>query len=247
MKDLHTYGTVVRARGGSPSTTRPPTARAPFDANAAAKAAGARRSSVPRTASFRPGAGFREFFFDRDGRHRQLDTRGGAAFGGFGGVFRLDQHDPSADTGTLRLFSAATRTTPASTTSPFLTQNAVAVVEDPGDTLHTQRERARLRLAVRRRADYSAAPRRCASSPRAATRRRRSTRAALAARRASRTTATTRSPASTSPTATRRSAACSARKRPHLFQTTAGASFWTQQHGDNMTFEIRSDRHDRTG
>src|SRR3954471_1971906 len=74
----------------------------PFDANAAAKAKLGTPFKRPENGAFHPGSKFREFFFDETG-DTDWRTEAGAAFGGFGGVFKLTQKSPSASTGTLTL------------------------------------------------------------------------------------------------------------------------------------------------
>ncbi len=85
--------------------TRVDTSGLPFNANAAAKAAGATPFKRPENGQFRPGSGFREFYLDATG-DTDATSRANAGFGGWGGVYRLVQSAPGADTGRLNLFYA---------------------------------------------------------------------------------------------------------------------------------------------
>ncbi len=91
-----------------------------FDANALAKAAGATPFKRPENGQFRPGSNFQEYFFDETGDTNALSIAN-ADFGGWGGVLKLTQANPTANTGKLSLVYRATRHTPASTTSPSST------------------------------------------------------------------------------------------------------------------------------
>ena len=156
---------------------------------------------------------FREFFFTETG-----DTN--ALTAGRLGRRRLRRHlqahpeHPGDDHGhALPLLPRRRRRTPASTTSRSCTRGPRARRSRTRATaLHTPAQRARLRLAVRRRTPTTRIRRtsRSGSSPQG-----RDASATIDSRsaglvRASTTTATTRSPASTSRTATRRWAASSA-------------------------------------
>ncbi len=85
-----------------------------FDATAAAKAADATPLKRPENGVFRPGTGFKEFYFTETGDTSTSSTLPGA----YGGVFRISQKSASADTGRISIAASATRSTPASTTSP---------------------------------------------------------------------------------------------------------------------------------
>ena len=194
----------------------------------------------PENGQFRPGTGFREFFFDETG-----DTD--AADRGRRGVRRLRRRleadarrGPSRNGHARALLSRRHRPQRASTTARSGDSDHVVFVEDAGDTLHAQRNALDSALAVRRdgRLLQPGATSRCGSSPEgrdaSATHR-------LGARRArataSRTRATTRSPGSTSPTATRRVGGILGAKIPRPFED-GWRVFYTQQHGDNVTWEI---------
>ncbi len=110
----------------------------PFNANAAAKAAGATPFKRPENGVFRPGSRFREFFFTETGDTNAL-TEAGGSFGGFGGIFRLSQRGPSADEGSLTLFYLGDVAHTGLDNIAFWDRDHLVAVEDAGDALHTQR------------------------------------------------------------------------------------------------------------
>ena len=191
---LHTYGKRVRHEAGSPSTTRPSTAPRRSTRTLAAKAANGTPFKRPENGALPAGREFRSSTSTRPATPTRPARRTTAPAAG-GSVFKLTQSDPSANTGKLRLFYKGDQAHAGFDNVAFLSRDLITFVEDAGDTLHGQRERARLRLPVRRdRRDYSnPATSRSAGWPKAATPRRRSTPPTPAS---ARTTATTRSPAS---------------------------------------------------
>jgi len=110
----------------------------PFDANAAAKAKLGTPFKRPENGQFHPGSKFKEFFFDETG-DTDSRTEAGSAFGGFGAVFKLSQKGPSSNTGTLTLLYLGDIVHTGFDNCAFLTKNQIVFVEDAGDTLHTQR------------------------------------------------------------------------------------------------------------
>ena len=137
-KALHTYGTSFRTDWVTVHDTAVDGA-AVFDANAAAKRAGATPFKRPENGVFRPGMGFTQFFFTETG-DTDNRTEAGTRYGGFGAIFELVQDDgPSASSGRLRLFFNADPDHGGFDNIQFLTRNRVLAVEDAGDTLHTQR------------------------------------------------------------------------------------------------------------
>jgi hypothetical protein len=128
--DLHTYGTSFRTTwvDVASGTTS-------VDATASAKAAGATPLKRPENGVFRPGTGFREFYFTETGDTSTASTLPGA----YGGVFRLAQKDPSADAGTISIVSVGDREHAGFDNITFAGKDALLVVEDAGDTLHRQR------------------------------------------------------------------------------------------------------------
>ncbi len=154
-QDLHTYGRTFATTWVTLHDTAVD-GTTPFNANAAAKAAKATPFKRPENGQFQPGSGFRTFLFDETG---DTDNRSQAIpdLGGFGGVQRLDQASPSADTGTLRLFYKGDEAHVGLDNVTFLSRNKVTFVEDAGDTLHTQRNALDSAYVLDTRVDYSAA------------------------------------------------------------------------------------------
>jgi len=136
-QDLHTYGSVFKSRWVTLHDTATD-GSAPFDANALAKAKGATPFKRPENGMFRPGTGFREFYFDETG-DTNSNSAANAGFGGFGGVLRLTQRDPSADKGEVTMVYAGDLAHTGFDNLTFLSRSDLAVVEDAGDTLHAQR------------------------------------------------------------------------------------------------------------
>jgi hypothetical protein len=137
VADLHTYGTTFATKWVTVHDTAVD-GTATFDANAAAKAANATPFKRPENGIFRPGGGFREFYFTETG-DTNTATAAGAAYGGFGGIFKLKQDGPRATTGTLSLFFLGDVAHSGFDNIAFLNRNTVVAVEDDGDTAHTQR------------------------------------------------------------------------------------------------------------
>ncbi len=151
--DLHTYGKVFDTHWVTIHDTAVD-GTAPFDANAAAKAKLATPFKRPENGQFRPGSGFREFFFDETGDTNSL-TEAGAGFGGFGSVLKLVQKSPSATDGKLRLFYLSDVTHSGFDNVAFLSRDHVVFVEDAGDGLHTQRNALDSGYVFDVRLDYS--------------------------------------------------------------------------------------------
>jgi hypothetical protein len=139
MKDLHTYGNRFRTKWVTVHDTATD-GFAAFDANLAAKSALATPFKRPENGVFRPGADhrFSEFFFTETG-DTNLNTGAGSNFGGFGAVYRLVQGGPGAATGALVPFYVGDSAHSGFDNIAFLDDKQVLVVEDAGDTLHTQR------------------------------------------------------------------------------------------------------------
>jgi hypothetical protein len=136
MQDLHTYGVVFDTKW----VTIHDTAKdgfAPFDANALAKAAGATPLKRPENGQFRPGSRFCEFYFDETGDTNALTEA--ADYGGFGAILKLTQAGPSANVGHLTMFYKGDVAHTGLDNVAFWSVNEVVFVEDAGDTLHTQR------------------------------------------------------------------------------------------------------------
>ncbi len=135
--DLHTYGSKFTTRWVTLHDTATE-GTVGFDANALAKAKGATPFKRPENGMFRPNTGFREFYFDETG-DTNLNSAANAGFGGFGSLLRLTQDRPPADTGQLTMVYAGDQAHTGFDNMTFLGATDLAVVEDAGDTLHTQR------------------------------------------------------------------------------------------------------------
>jgi hypothetical protein len=117
----------------------------PFNANTLAKAANGTPFKRPENGLFRPGSGFKQFFFSETGDTNATATENGdkltgaGGSGGWGAVQRLTQTTPSANSGKLSLFFLCNENVTGLDNNAFLSQNKVTFVEDAGDTLHQQR------------------------------------------------------------------------------------------------------------
>jgi len=110
---------------------------AEFDANAAAKAAGATPFKRPENAQFLPGSGFKTFFFTVTG---DTSTASGnvaalAARGAWGAIFRADLDD-SGETGKVSAVFLGDSDHAAFDNLAFASARFLLVGEDRGDSLH---------------------------------------------------------------------------------------------------------------
>jgi hypothetical protein len=127
---------------------------APFDANALAKAAHATPFKRPENGQFQPGTSFKTFFFDETG-DTNADSPENSDAGGWGGVQKLTQDSPTADTGKLTLFYQGDEAHTGLDNVTFLTSRLVTFVEDAGATLHKQRNALDSGYVFDTRSDYS--------------------------------------------------------------------------------------------
>lgn len=133
---LHTYGKTFKTRWLTIHDTATE-GNAPFTAGPLAKAAGATPFKRPENGVFQPGTEFENYFFDETG-----DTNKESAEnenGGWGSIFEISQSSPTANAGTLRLFYKGDESHASFDNVTFLSRNSVTFVEDAGDTLHQQR------------------------------------------------------------------------------------------------------------
>src|SRR5262245_42936621 len=135
---LHTPGTEWPARWVTVHDTAVNGAAA-FNANAAAKAAGATPFKRPENAQFLPGSGFNTFFFDPTG-----DTDAGSgnqpalsARGAWGSIFRVDFAGENP-VGTISIFYRGDSAHAAFDNLAFSDERTLLAAEDRGDTLHGQ-------------------------------------------------------------------------------------------------------------
>jgi hypothetical protein len=112
---------------------------ASFDANAAAKTAGATPFKRPENAAFLPGSGFRTFFFCPTG---DTDATSGntpdlAARGSWGSIFRVDLRE-NRNSGRISIFVLGDAAHASFDNLTFADTNTLMATEDRGDTLHAQ-------------------------------------------------------------------------------------------------------------
>ena len=127
---------------------------APFNANALAHAADGTTFKRPENGRFRPGAGFRDYYFDETGDTNATSPENENQ-GGWCSIFKLSQNHPGASSARLSIFYRCTGTTAGFDNTTFLSHNIVAFVEDAGDTLHGQRNALDSGWAFDVTADYS--------------------------------------------------------------------------------------------
>jgi hypothetical protein len=136
-RDLHTPGTDFVTHWVTIHDTDTD-GTAPFSANALAKAAHATPFKRPENGVFEPGIGFKRFFFTETGDTNAL-TEAGSTYGGFGSLQEIVQPKPSANSGHLHVVWQGDVAHTGLDNITFVSRHQVAVVEDAGDTLHTQR------------------------------------------------------------------------------------------------------------
>jgi hypothetical protein len=136
VRDLHTYGLTFATRWVTIHDTADGTE--PFSANAAAKAAGGTPFKRPENGVFRPAVGFKDFVFTETG-DTNVATEAGSLGGGFGALFMVSQKKPNADTGTLHLVYRGDVQHTGLDNISFLGKNQVLAVEDAGAGVHTAR------------------------------------------------------------------------------------------------------------
>jgi secreted PhoX family phosphatase len=133
---LHKYGTSYPTKWIDLVATDSTTPLPGPDLNALAKAKGATPFKRPENGVFRPGTRFAEFYFDETG---DTDNRtSAAASGGFGALFELVQ-SPAGDDGRISILYNGDQTHAGFDNVAFFSKDQLAAVEDAGDTLHTQR------------------------------------------------------------------------------------------------------------
>jgi hypothetical protein len=86
---------------------------------------------------FRPGTRFGEFYFVETG-DTNANSVANADAGGWGGIFRLSQNGPSAGTGRVNLVASGDVEHTAFDNVSFASRDLLLVVEDRGDGLHAQ-------------------------------------------------------------------------------------------------------------
>ena len=149
---LHSYGNVLSTRWVTIHDTAVD-GTAPFNANTAAKAKNGTPFKRPENGVFRPGSKFGEFFFTETGDTNATSVEN--PIGGWGSLFRLQQSSPLASTGTISVFYKSDQAHSGFDNIAFLSKNKLGVVEDAGDTLHSQRNALDSGYAFDVTADYS--------------------------------------------------------------------------------------------
>ncbi|MFZ2726323.1 MAG: alkaline phosphatase PhoX [Methylococcaceae bacterium] len=232
-KDLHTYKKSFKTAWVTIHDTDIDGFVA-FDATAAAKTANATPFKRPENGVFRPSAAnpFTQFFFTETGDTNK-DSQAGSAYGGYGAVFSLTQVNPAADTGTLRLFYLGDLEHSGFDNIAFLSTNQLLVVEDASDTVHAQRNGLDSGYAFNLAVDYSTGtkPVRFLAEGRDASATLDSATAGLNANGDNEITGIHVSNGDASV------AGLLGSQNPTPFKK-GWRVFWTQQHGDNNTFEI---------
>jgi hypothetical protein len=134
---LHTYGKTFKTRWVTIHDTAVD-GNVPFVAIDLAKAAKATPFKRPENGLFQPGSHFTKFFFAGTGDTNATSPENGAA-GGWGSIMKLTQSGPSAGTGTLSMLYLGDEAHSGLDNVAFLSREAISFVEDAGDTLHAQR------------------------------------------------------------------------------------------------------------
>ena len=134
LKDLHTYGLKFDAVWVTIHDTAKD-GTVPFNAIALAKTAKATPFKRPENGQFRPGTNFSEFYFDETG-DTDNRTQAGTTYGGFGAIYKLQMN---GDSGTLSLVYNGDQVHAGFDNCSFWDADHIVFVEDAGDTLHTQR------------------------------------------------------------------------------------------------------------
>ena len=141
MKDLHTYGNSFDTHWLTIHDTKVD-GTSMFSASLLAKTKGGTPFKRPENGQFRPASGFTEFVFTETGDTNATSGANGpsgAGLGGWGGLFRLSQVDPSSDNGKLRPFFLGDLAHTGLDNITFLDRNNVIAVEDAGDGIHAAR------------------------------------------------------------------------------------------------------------
>lgn len=136
LKDLHTYGSSFSTSWVTVHDTATD-GDTPFCSTEAAAAKNATAFKRPENGVFRPGTEFGEFYFTETG-DTNATSPANAEHGGWGGVFRLSQKGPSANSGTLTLALLGDEEHTGLDNLSFAGKNQLLVVQDAGDGLHTQ-------------------------------------------------------------------------------------------------------------
>lgn len=134
---LHSFGTSYPIKWVTIHTSKAGDTAA-FDANAAAKAAGATPFKRPENLAWLPGSNFGTFFFCPTGDTNAIAGENPelAARGAYGAIFRVDLG--AKDSGVISIFILGDREHNSFDNIAFSDSNSLLAAEDRGDTLHDQ-------------------------------------------------------------------------------------------------------------
>jgi hypothetical protein len=248
---LHQYGTTFTTKWIDINTTTSATPLPGADDNALAKAAGATPFKRPENSAFRPRSNFRELYFDETGDTDNRTCAGGGpapnpnlpacttpnVTGGFTTIFKLIQ-SPTSNTGSISVFYNGDQAHAGFDNVAFFSKDLIAFVEDAGDTLHTQRNALDSAYLFDVTKDYShgAQPLRFLAEGRDASATVDSGLSGSSGFQNDGDNEITGIYVSDGDTSTQGLLGKSA---PKLFQQNSKwRAFWTQQHGDNFTYEL---------
>jgi hypothetical protein len=111
---------------------------APFNANTLAKTKDGTPFKRPENGRWRPDSDFRQFFFDETGDTNATSPENENE-GGWCSVFKLTQSSPRSSNARLSIFYRCDGTRAGFDNTAFLSRNLITFVEDAGDGLHGQR------------------------------------------------------------------------------------------------------------
>jgi hypothetical protein len=248
---LHQYGTTFTTRWIDISTTTAATPLPGADDNALAKAAGATPFKRPENLAFRPRSNFKELYFDETGDTDNRTCAGGGpapnpnlpacttpnVTGGFTTIFKLIQ-SPTSNMGSISVLYNGDQAHAGFDNVAFFSKDLIAFVEDAGDTLHTQRNALDSAYLFDVTKDYShgAQPVRFLAEGRDASATVDSGLSGSAGFQNDGDNEITGLYVSDGDTSTQ---GLLGESSPKLFQQNGKwRAFWTQQHGDNVTYEL---------
>ncbi|MEO6607326.1 MAG: alkaline phosphatase PhoX, partial [Aestuariivirga sp.] len=138
MKQRYAYGIALKTKWVLVHDTAKD-GTTPFKANDMAKAAMATPLKRPENGVFRPGSDFKQFYYTETG-DTNIETEAKEEFGGFGGVFKIEQASNTADEGTVSIVYRGTKDRSGFDNIQFASADTLFVVEDAGDKMHSQRK-----------------------------------------------------------------------------------------------------------
>jgi hypothetical protein len=131
---LHQYGSTFPAKWIDIATTFSGSTLPGPDDNLLARAAGATPFKRPENFQFRPGSKFIEIFFDETGDTSASSSANGVS-GGWGSIFKLTQ-SPTSNNASISTFFNGDQEHASFDNVAFFDRDHVAFVEDRGDGLH---------------------------------------------------------------------------------------------------------------